>query len=148
MDRRAIANRNPKKIEKQRRKLLGRKRPEHSKRMIGENNSNWKGRTLPKICPICNKEFKPNRGEDKYCKKCWGSKTPVHKKLRESDVYRKWRIKVFERDNYRCQICQKVGGYLEAHHIRPIRNYPELVLNIDNGITVCVECHKLIDKYR
>lgn len=36
-------NKDPVKIEKQRAKMLGRKRPEHSKRMLREENPNWNG---------------------------------------------------------------------------------------------------------
>lgn len=39
----AFWNRDPIKIEKQRLKMIGRKRPEHSKIMLGEGNPSWKG---------------------------------------------------------------------------------------------------------
>lgn len=127
---------------------LGKKRPDHAKKMMGRGSPNWKGRTLPKKCLHCGKYFKPNRGEDKYCKKCWGSMEKEEKGMRYSPEYRAWRTAIFERDGYRCQICQQVGGSLEVHHIKPIRDFPEFILDSDNGVTVCIECHKLIDAYR
>jgi len=66
--------------------------------------------------------------------------------------YKKWRSKVFERDNWICQTCgarSEAGKpiYLEAHHIKNWAKYPESRYEISNGITLCRECHKLVHKY-
>ena len=58
--------------------------------------------------------------------------------------YSEWRISVFERDNYTCQICGNRGGYLECHHILPVRDYPEFVITENNGVTLCRDCHRPI----
>jgi hypothetical protein len=63
-------------------------------------------------------------------------------------AYKEFRKSVFERDDYTCQLCNKRGGNLEVHHIKPWRDYPELRFDINNGQTLCVVCHKRIDKYR
>jgi len=66
---------------------------------------------------------------------------------RNSFEGRKWRTAVYVRDNFTCQVCGEVGGRLNAHHIKSWIDYPKLRLVVDNGITLCVECHKLTDNY-
>jgi len=61
---------------------------------------------------------------------------------RKTSKYREWRKQVYERDNYTCRICDHKGGKLEAHHIKPQRLYPELRYDINNGVTLCMRCHK------
>jgi 5-methylcytosine-specific restriction endonuclease McrA len=61
--------------------------------------------------------------------------------------YLNWRISVFERDGYGCQICEKIGGLLQVHHIKSWAKYPELRYVVDNGITLCLDCHKKTDNY-
>ncbi|GAI18772.1 unnamed protein product [marine sediment metagenome] len=57
--------------------------------------------------------------------------------------YKKWRMRVFIRDKFTCQFCQRRGISLDAHHLRPWSRHPELRFSIDNGVTLCQECHKL-----
>lgn len=52
---------------------------------------------------------------------------------------KEWRQKVLERDNYNCQICGNYGNV--ADHIEPCRNFPKLVLEVNNGRTLCIPCH-------
>lgn len=59
--------------------------------------------------------------------------------------YKEWRSFVFARDNYTCQMCGKPSnGDIEAHHIKPADKYPKLIVDKDNGITLCVDCHRSI----
>ena len=58
-----------------------------------------------------------------------------------------WRKGVYERDNYTCQVCGKIGGKLNAHHIKEWCNFKELRFDLSNGITLCLPCHKNTHNY-
>lgn len=120
----------------------------------GENNPSWKG-GKPK-CKYCDCELSTYGSGNKYgvCRDhLWkevsgenhwnwkGGPDTEALKIRKSRDYRIWREAVFKRDDYICQICGIRGGYLEADHIKPFSKYPELRLAIDNGRTLCKDCH-------
>lgn len=85
-----------------------------------------------------------------------GGITPLRKQIREHFFYKEWRKKIFERDNYTCQLCGQRGKKLEADHIKPfsviLEEYQiksledalkcEEFWDITNGRTLCKECHK------
>jgi hypothetical protein len=57
--------------------------------------------------------------------------------------YKQWRQAVFARDNYACQWCGKVStGNIQAHHILTWAQHPEARFLVENGITLCVPCHR------
>ena len=81
-----------------------------------------------------------------------GGVTPDHTKIRMSLEYKEWRRAVFQRDRFTCSSCgaksyegQKVT--LNADHIKPFAHYPELRFSLDNGRTLCLECHKGTSTY-
>jgi hypothetical protein len=96
-------------------------------RNVGENNPFWKGGV-----------------------------TKISKRIRVCVPYREWRSSVFERDSYTCQFCNAKGVYLNADHypvlfseimlsfniktMKDARNC-ELLWDINNGRTLCRECH-------
>jgi len=87
-----------------------------------------------------------HKGEKSYL---WrGGITPKNQKLRNSKKYKEWRLVVFTRDNFTCVGCRKVGVYLEAHHIKSWAKYPKLRYKVNNGITLCKDCHKLTSNYK
>lgn len=56
--------------------------------------------------------------------------------------HKSWSKQVMERDNYTCQICNKHGGNLNAHHLNGWDAFPEQRFDLDNGETLCEDCHK------
>lgn len=99
----------------------------------------WKGKNNPHVT-----------GEK--CHLWRGGITPENHKIRSSLEYKLWRTAVFERDKYECIWCGLKSGngravILHADHIKPFAYYPELRFAIDNGRTLCVECHKKTDTY-
>jgi len=78
-----------------------------------------------------------------------GGITDQQYKIRASLEYKLWREAVFKRDAYTCVWCglkfiKGITGtvVLQADHIKAFADYPELRFAIDNGRTLCVECHK------
>lgn len=67
--------------------------------------------------------------------------------LRQRRTYIIWREAVFARDDWTCQECGTRGCSLEADHIKPWSLYPELRYSIDNGRTLCVNCHRNTDTW-
>lgn len=61
--------------------------------------------------------------------------------------YKNWHRAVLKRDDYTCQICNGRGGKLCVDHIKSYAYYPKLRYELDNGRTLCVECHLNTDNY-
>lgn len=77
-----------------------------------------------------------------------GGVETADKVIRKSFEYKLWRKSVFERDNYQCIWGGKEhGSKLQADHIKPFCDYPELRFAIDNGRTLCIDCHRKTDTY-
>lgn len=60
--------------------------------------------------------------------------------------YRQWRNAVFARDHYTCQCCGRKNGdgstvVFHAHHIKNWKDNTEDRYLVENGITLCKECH-------
>lgn len=81
-----------------------------------------------------------------------GGVTTIHQIIRSSVEYKLWRESVFIRDNYTCVWCGARNGngvtvIFNADHIKPFSQYPELRFSIDNGRTLCIDCHRKTDTY-
>lgn len=91
-----------------------------------------------------------------------GGITPLNLAIRRTYKYRLWRSDVFTRDEFTCQKCFKKGGVLNVHHLKSFciilkENNIKLVeealcceelWDINNGKTLCEECHKETDNYK
>lgn len=86
-------------------------------------------------------EGRMSKGESHWNWK--GGITSTKKKIFRSLEYKLWRIEVFERDNYTCQECGKVGGKIQADHIKRWADFPEVVFDLKNGQTLCIDCHRI-----
>lgn len=62
-------------------------------------------------------------------------------RVRKSLEYKLWREAVFARDNWICQKCGQRGGKIVAHHLHNFADFSKLRTSIENGITLCRECH-------
>jgi hypothetical protein len=95
----------------------GRKIKGHKGQRVGEKAPNWKGGI-----------------------------TPIGQVIRHGEEYVAWRMSVFERDKFTCQICGQKGGELHAHHLWSFADHEDLRFVVDNGITVCAQCHRVFHK--
>lgn len=91
-------------------------------------------------CPDCGLEKRSGENHYKY-----NPDLTEEERLRR-DMFngeiRKWRDRVFIRDEFTCKVCNGTGGRLNAHHLNSWDQYEEERLNLDNGITLCEACHK------
>lgn len=121
--------------------------------------------TLGKTWKVDKVVKRPNQtGEKNHFWK--GGKTKLSQQIRMSAEYSFWRMSVFRRDNWTCQICgaknKKGEKYIfDADHIHPfykiideqnITSMEEAVSceklwDIENGRTLCRECHKKTDTW-
>jgi hypothetical protein len=61
-------------------------------------------------------------------------------KTRKNKLVKEWVNRVKQRDDYKCKKCGSITK-LVAHHIIPWEIKPELRLDLNNGITLCIGCH-------
>lgn len=85
-----------------------------------------------------------------------GGITNLNQQIRHCIEYKNWYRAIFQRDDWTCKLCLKRGGNLEADHHpvlfhkiikgNKITSYEEaqkceLLWSLDNGRTLCIECH-------
>lgn len=76
----------------------------------------------------------------------WNPKLTKEDRLMNRSVFRKpindWRVKVFIRDKRTCAVCDYRGQEINAHHLDGWNWCKEKRFDLDNGITLCKECHR------
>ena len=135
-----------------------------------EKNGMWKGGQTKLHCILCGKEYYKDKCQvyrSRFCsasckakyhhsgEKHWkwkGGISSNRDKLKHSEEYKKWRLKVFQRDRFTCRLCShrscksKAHGDktsdIHAHHIVAVSDNIKLCLKEGNGITLCVTCHR------
>ena len=131
--------------------LKGHLMSEETRRKLIESHKGHIGWSKGKICPSLSGE---NNGNWK------GGITPLSHQIRYNFKYRQWRSDVFTRDDFTCQECGSKENKLNTHHIVSfnsiIQKYEitnleealncEELWSINNGITLCEDCHNKIPK--
>ncbi len=101
-------------------------------------------------CPQLAKFAEDNPMYGKFGKAHHNYKTGASIKRKRAwsrSIYQNWRIAVFAKDDYTCQICgDDKGGNLHAHHIKPWASDVDGRYDITNGITLCEKCHTYTHK--
>lgn len=91
-------------------------------------------------CPKCGLERRSKENHYRY------NPLLTQEEREKRDMFngeiKKWREKVYKRDNYTCQSCNKKGYKINSHHIYSWDKYKEKRFDVDNGITLCEDCHK------
>jgi hypothetical protein len=140
-------------------------REAHSKKLkeyYKTHKSYWTGKKRGKTPKhVREKLSEALRGEKSYQWK--GGVSKLYETIRKTDIYKDWSTKVFERDKYLCQQCKNNNiKYLNVHHKKTIREIIKdnniktkwdsysckELWDLNNGITLCVECHKKEHKKR
>lgn len=99
----------------------------------------FKRKTCSRECLILSK-----RGKNSPT---WKGGIKKEKDRRKSFEMVMWRKAVFSRDDYTCRLCEKRGGRLQPHHILPYSKFKDQRGILDNGITLCLDCHGHVHKY-
>ncbi len=140
-----------------------------SEHKTGENNPNWKGGPVNRICKYCGEEFQirralVHRGGGIFCScachGAWiskyraGENSPRWKGGYQSYYGPTWhnqRRKALERDGYQCQVCGKTWEETsrkpDVHHIISSREFNTLkeANTLSNLITLCRQCHRRVE---
>lgn len=98
-------------------------------------------------CDQCNKEFsRPEshiNANNNFCdKECYYEYLTCNDD-RNSNEAKQWRNEIRNRDNWTCQDCKEKRENIEAHHIEKWRENEDLRFCLDNGVSLCPECHYL-----
>jgi len=144
----------------------------HSERMK-KNNPMKNEKISKKVSYILKKKYATGEIKSKRGPAHWnykGNKKHFITKIR-SRLYKEWIYPIMTRDNFKCVYCKK-SGQLEVHHLIPLRELIRLCLknrqihelddnefeelkncvvkshHLDDGITLCLDCHRNIDLYR
>lgn len=117
-----------------------------TKKQLKENGHPFLGKhhSIESLKKISENRKGKSCGKERYN---WKGNKPLWRALRTNAQWASWREKVFIRDKYTCQnincsYCNNIPGVLlHPHHIKQIKDNPELAFIVDNGLTLCSEYH-------
>lgn len=96
-------------------------------------------------CPECKKERFRGSNNHNYNPNL----TEEERRLKRTylgENYTNWKVQVFERDNRTCDCCGYKGKEINAHHLDGYNWCKEKRVDVENGVTLCVECHNKFHK--
>lgn len=146
--------------------MKGRKLSQETRKKMSLNNSRyWKGKKRSpdtrmkisqghlgkKVSEKTRQLLREKNSKEKHPQ--WkGGITPINKSIRNSLEYKLWRESVLKRDNWTCVWCGARSGrgkriILNADHIKPFCLFPVLRFALDNGRTLCEDCHRKTETY-
>jgi hypothetical protein len=143
----------------------------------GIRNVNWSGgyENKKKRCRICHKKLSHVDNKTELCIYHYShslnaknnpnykhGKTSLADSLRQTEQYIEWRNKIYQRDHYTYQTCNKKSRRINAHHKLPLLDLLlfyniktidsalkcKLLWDINWGITLCCKCHNNIESVR
>lgn len=125
---------------------FSRTRPSWNKGIRGEASHSFQRPCKPET----RIKLKSRRGADTPNWK--GGVSTANQLARKVAEYAEWRKAVFVRDDYTCQFCgaRSAAGKrvrICADHIKRFADYPELRYDVNNGRTLCEDCHRKTPTY-
>jgi 5-methylcytosine-specific restriction protein A len=55
------------------------------------------------------------------------------------------RMQALDRDDWCCQHCRSLRR-LECHHVKPVKDFPELAYTLSNLLILCGSCHAKVTR--
>ena len=106
-----------------------------------------KRRTKPFTCRHCKETFEisTRTNRTKYCSRaCQGlaKRSSTYTRKRSTHLIKVWSKAVLERDGNKCVRCECDDlNLLQAHHKLSFAEHPKLRYEVNNGETLCLDCH-------
>jgi hypothetical protein len=127
---RTCAAKDAERIEKLRKANTGYKHTKETRKKMSEHS--WQAKHTGKDNPLYNQEL---TFEQRYFGRNRNLQPENHQ----------WKKKVKERDNNTCQKCGSTK-HLCVHHLNSYKQFESQRYDVNNGTTLCVDCHKEFHK--
>lgn len=71
----------------------------------------------------------------------WKGGRTTEDRAERARFHKYFRVKVMQRDNYTCQVCDNYGVEVQVDHIKSWADNPTLRFDLNNCRTLCTPCH-------